>query len=65
MILFTQKSGDYDWTEWFNIDSPDGDGDLELLGIFNLGCQDDAKLSQVQTVDGKISLKNYIQTGLN
>ena len=43
---------DHQWTEWFNLDSPDGDGDMELLNIFNLGCNSLSTFNQVQTVEG-------------
>ena len=44
----------HSWTEWINLDSPDGDGDLELFSILDhpLGCKTQSKLNQVQTVDG-------------
>jgi hypothetical protein len=48
-------SGDYEWTEWFNYDTPDGDGDLELLNIFNAGCGDQSKLDEVVTVHDGLS----------
>jgi hypothetical protein len=43
---------DYEWTEWFNLDTPDGDGDMELLSVFNLGCMDESTSNQIMTVDG-------------
>ena len=53
-------SGSYEWTEWFNLDSPDGDGDLELISLYKLGCGNQSKLDQVVTVDGLIP---FNQTG--
>ena len=50
--------GKYEWTEWFNLDTPDGDGDLELLTVFNKGCNNPNKY-QIETIDGI----SYNQTG--
>ena len=50
--------GKYEWTEWFNLDSPDGDGDLELLTLFGKGCPDPTKY-QIETTSGI----EYTQTG--
>lgn len=39
------------WTEWYNLDEPSGDGDLELFGLFEYGCKN-ASVTQVESVDG-------------
>lgn len=46
----------HSWSEWMNTDSPDGDGDLELIELLGLGCADSTYM-QIQTVDG-ISYEN-------
>ena len=50
---------DHKWTEWYNTDSPDGDGDLELVNLSgNFGCRNPQHV-QVETLNGT----PYDQTG--
>ena len=58
-------SGDFAWTNWFNVDKPEDDGDLELLSIFGLGCGQQSNLDQVETVDGESSDKTGQVVHLN
>ena len=38
------------WTEWFNTDSPDGDGDIEPINLLHLGCSNPSAI-QVETTN--------------
>ena len=50
-MIDTLCNGNNVWTEWFNLDQPSGDGDLELFSLLPYGCQFPV-LTQVETVDG-------------
>ena len=51
-------NGQNEWSEWFNIDDPSGDGDLEFYSLFEIGCKNPLNI-QVETLDGT----SFNQTG--
>ena len=46
------------WTEWFNTDTPDGNGDIETIELFkDIGCKDKSIFTQVVTAKENIDHK--------
>lgn len=53
--------GNFKWSEWYNLDKPDGDGDIEVTEVLEVGCKN-ANRFQARTVSDKVP---HTQTGQN
>lgn len=54
------ESGTHYWSEWYNTDTPDGNGDLELIELKGIGCAEPIAFQVVTADDQAIP---YDQTG--